>query len=171
MNRKTKSKLNQNLLGSNLSFVFSLSDGQKKEIIVSKSDTKVLITDYNSAKDYIVSVIAVSGTEQSRPLQGRHKGAFMHFTVFASTPLLFLHVALILGVLYSSTLFFLVLVFKTWLFSFICFFLLVLFFSLLSVYFFFTLIFLGFSRFLSFPLLPLSSSYQCRSAIFTCPLT
>uniref|UniRef100_A0A3Q3WAZ5 Uncharacterized protein n=1 Tax=Mola mola TaxID=94237 RepID=A0A3Q3WAZ5_MOLML len=52
----------------------SMPDGQQKEIIVSKSDTKVLITDYNSAKDYIVSVIAVSGTEQSRPLQGRHKG-------------------------------------------------------------------------------------------------
>uniref|UniRef100_A0A4W6CGR3 Collagen type XIV alpha 1 chain n=1 Tax=Lates calcarifer TaxID=8187 RepID=A0A4W6CGR3_LATCA len=34
----------------------------------------VLITDYNPSKDYIVSVIAVSGSEQSRALQGRHKG-------------------------------------------------------------------------------------------------
>uniref|UniRef100_A0A671W3N6 Collagen type XIV alpha 1 chain n=1 Tax=Sparus aurata TaxID=8175 RepID=A0A671W3N6_SPAAU len=47
--------------------------GQQREIIVSKSDTKVLITDYNPSKDYTVSVIAVSGSEQSRPLQGRHK--------------------------------------------------------------------------------------------------
>ncbi|KAF3691727.1 Collagen alpha-1(XIV) chain Undulin Precursor [Channa argus] len=47
--------------------------GQQKEIIVSKSDTKVLITDYNPSKDYTVSVIAVTGSEQSRPLQGRYK--------------------------------------------------------------------------------------------------
>uniref|UniRef100_A0A672GQ45 Collagen, type XIV, alpha 1a n=1 Tax=Salarias fasciatus TaxID=181472 RepID=A0A672GQ45_SALFA len=35
---------------------------------------KVLITDYNPSKDYTFSVIAVSGGEQSRPLQGRLKG-------------------------------------------------------------------------------------------------
>uniref|UniRef100_A0A8C4EBK3 Collagen alpha-1(XIV) chain n=1 Tax=Dicentrarchus labrax TaxID=13489 RepID=A0A8C4EBK3_DICLA len=52
----------------------SIPGGQRREIIVSRSDTKVLITDYNPSKDYTVSVIAVSGTEQSRPLQGRHKG-------------------------------------------------------------------------------------------------
>ncbi|XP_073341494.1 collagen alpha-1(XIV) chain-like [Pagrus major] len=51
----------------------SIPGGQQREIIVSKSDTKVLITDYNPSKDYTVSVIAVSGSEQSRPLQGRHK--------------------------------------------------------------------------------------------------
>ncbi|KAK2844342.1 hypothetical protein Q5P01_011001 [Channa striata] len=51
----------------------SIPGGQQKEIIVSKSDTKVLITDYNPSKDYTVSVIAVSGSEQSRPLQGRYK--------------------------------------------------------------------------------------------------
>ncbi|XP_051263071.1 collagen alpha-1(XIV) chain-like [Dicentrarchus labrax] len=51
----------------------SIPGGQRREIIVSRSDTKVLITDYNPSKDYTVSVIAVSGTEQSRPLQGRHK--------------------------------------------------------------------------------------------------
>ncbi|KAF0045233.1 hypothetical protein F2P81_001762 [Scophthalmus maximus] len=58
------------------SFLFlynSIPGGQQKEIIVSKSDTKVLITDYDASKDYTVSVIAVSGNEQSRPLQGRHK--------------------------------------------------------------------------------------------------
>ncbi|XP_029958698.1 collagen alpha-1(XIV) chain [Salarias fasciatus] len=52
----------------------SLPGGQQKEIIVSKSDSKVLITDYNPSKDYTFSVIAVSGGEQSRPLQGRLKG-------------------------------------------------------------------------------------------------
>uniref|UniRef100_UPI0037E884CC collagen alpha-1(XIV) chain isoform X2 n=2 Tax=Semicossyphus pulcher TaxID=241346 RepID=UPI0037E884CC len=51
----------------------SIPGGQQKEIIISKSDTKVLITDYNPSKDYTVSVISVSGSEQSRPLQGRHK--------------------------------------------------------------------------------------------------
>ncbi|KAG7475312.1 collagen alpha-1(XIV) chain isoform X1 [Solea senegalensis] len=51
----------------------SIPGGQQREIIVSKSDTKVLITDYNPSKDYTVGVIAVSGSEQSRPLQGRHK--------------------------------------------------------------------------------------------------
>ncbi|XP_028326880.1 collagen alpha-1(XIV) chain isoform X2 [Gouania willdenowi] len=52
----------------------SLPGGQQKEIIISKSDTKVLITDYNPSKDYNFSVLAVSGNEQSRPLQGRLKG-------------------------------------------------------------------------------------------------
>ncbi|XP_045900552.1 collagen alpha-1(XIV) chain [Micropterus dolomieu] len=51
----------------------SIPGGQQREIIVSKSDTKVLITDFNPSKDYTVTVIAVSGSEQSRPLQGRHK--------------------------------------------------------------------------------------------------
>uniref|UniRef100_H2U2V1 Collagen type XIV alpha 1 chain n=1 Tax=Takifugu rubripes TaxID=31033 RepID=H2U2V1_TAKRU len=51
----------------------SVPGGQQREIIVSKSDTKVLITDFNPSKDYIVSVSAVSGTVQSRPLQGRYK--------------------------------------------------------------------------------------------------
>nr|XP_046254827.1 collagen alpha-1(XIV) chain-like isoform X2 [Scatophagus argus]XP_046254828.1 collagen alpha-1(XIV) chain-like isoform X2 [Scatophagus argus]XP_046254829.1 collagen alpha-1(XIV) chain-like isoform X2 [Scatophagus argus] len=51
----------------------SIPGGQQREIIISKSDMKVLITDYNPSKDYTVSVIAVSGTQQSRPLQGRHK--------------------------------------------------------------------------------------------------
>lgn len=57
---------------------FSLSGGQQKEIIVSKSDPKVVIKDYSPRKDYTVSVIAVSGSEQSRPLNGRYKGVF-HF--------------------------------------------------------------------------------------------
>lgn len=43
---------------------------------MSKSDTKVLITDYNPSKEYTFSVIAVSGAEQSRPLLGRYKGWF-----------------------------------------------------------------------------------------------
>eukprot|EP00064_Thunnus_orientalis_P011078 superscaffoldBa00001565_g11108 len=51
----------------------SIPGGRQREIIVSKSDSKVLITDYNPSKDYIVSVIAVSSNQQSRPLKGRHK--------------------------------------------------------------------------------------------------
>uniref|UniRef100_A0AAQ5XRQ5 Collagen, type XIV, alpha 1a n=1 Tax=Amphiprion ocellaris TaxID=80972 RepID=A0AAQ5XRQ5_AMPOC len=52
----------------------SIPGGQQREIIISKSDTKVLITDYSPSKEYTFSVIAVSGREQSRPLQGRYKG-------------------------------------------------------------------------------------------------
>ncbi|XP_029308193.1 collagen alpha-1(XIV) chain [Cottoperca gobio] len=51
----------------------STPGGQQREIILSKSDTKVLITDYSPSKGYTVSVISVSGSEQSRPLHGRHK--------------------------------------------------------------------------------------------------
>ncbi|XP_024122784.1 collagen alpha-1(XIV) chain isoform X3 [Oryzias melastigma] len=47
--------------------------GQQKEVSVPKSDAKVFITDYSPSKDYTVSVIAVRGSEQSRPLQGRFK--------------------------------------------------------------------------------------------------
>lgn len=84
---RDKKALNQNIFEFNLGpfaffSPFFLSGGQQREIIVSKSDTKVLITDYNPSKDYTVSVIAVSGSEQSRPLQGRHKGAFMQLTFF-----------------------------------------------------------------------------------------
>uniref|UniRef100_A0A8C2XBB3 Collagen type XIV alpha 1 chain n=1 Tax=Cyclopterus lumpus TaxID=8103 RepID=A0A8C2XBB3_CYCLU len=63
-------------------FLYNSTGGQQREIIISKSDTKVLITDYSPSKDYTASVISVSGSEQSSPLQGRHKGAFMHFTLF-----------------------------------------------------------------------------------------
>uniref|UniRef100_A0A1A7ZHC7 Collagen, type XIV, alpha 1 n=1 Tax=Nothobranchius furzeri TaxID=105023 RepID=A0A1A7ZHC7_NOTFU len=58
---------------SYLFFYNSIPGGQQKEIIVSKSDTKVLITDYKPSKDYVFSVIAVRGGEQSRPLQSRFK--------------------------------------------------------------------------------------------------
>lgn len=60
--------------------LFCFPGGQQREIIVSKSDTKVLITDFNPSKDYIVSVSTVSGTAQSRPLQGRYKG--MHVSSY-----------------------------------------------------------------------------------------
>nr|XP_033958086.1 collagen alpha-1(XIV) chain [Pseudochaenichthys georgianus] len=53
----------------------STPGGEQKEIILSKSDTKVLITDYSSSQDYTVSVISVRGSEQSRPLQSRFKAA------------------------------------------------------------------------------------------------
>lgn len=61
-------------------FFFSLSGGQQREIIVSKSDPKVLIKDYSPLKDYTVSVTAVSGRDQSRPLNGRYKGVLVYFT-------------------------------------------------------------------------------------------
>lgn len=58
---------------------FYVSGGQQKEVIVSKSDTNVLITDYKPSRDYVFSVTAVRGREQSRPLQGRFKGLFHTF--------------------------------------------------------------------------------------------
>ncbi|XP_037533181.1 collagen alpha-1(XIV) chain [Nematolebias whitei] len=58
---------------SYLFFYNSIPGGQQKEVIVSKSDTNVLITDYKPSKDYVFSVVAVRGKEQSRPLQGRFK--------------------------------------------------------------------------------------------------
>ncbi|XP_061920201.1 collagen alpha-1(XIV) chain-like isoform X2 [Entelurus aequoreus] len=51
----------------------SIPGGHQREIIISKSDSKVLITDYDPSKDYIFSVISVRGSTQSKPLQGRHK--------------------------------------------------------------------------------------------------
>ncbi|XP_077431159.1 collagen alpha-1(XIV) chain isoform X1 [Vanacampus margaritifer] len=51
----------------------SIPGGHQKEIITSKSVSKVLITDYDPSKDYVVSVISVSGSTQSRALLGRFK--------------------------------------------------------------------------------------------------
>ncbi|XP_053700196.1 collagen alpha-1(XIV) chain isoform X1 [Synchiropus splendidus] len=51
----------------------SLPGGQQKEVVVSKTDSKVLITDYDPSRDYVISITAVSGSEQSKPLQGRLK--------------------------------------------------------------------------------------------------
>lgn len=67
---------------TSLSSSLSLSGGQQREIIVSKSDTSVLITDYSPSKVYTFSVIAVSGNKQSRPLQGRFKGWFILYSCF-----------------------------------------------------------------------------------------
>ncbi|XP_051921656.1 collagen alpha-1(XIV) chain isoform X4 [Hippocampus zosterae] len=51
----------------------SIPGGHQREIIISKSDNKVLITDYDPFKDYVVNVISVSGSTQSRALLGRFK--------------------------------------------------------------------------------------------------
>ncbi|XP_028983776.1 collagen alpha-1(XIV) chain isoform X2 [Betta splendens] len=47
--------------------------GRPREVAVPRSNPRVLITDYNRVKDYVVSVFAVRGSEHSRPLQGRYK--------------------------------------------------------------------------------------------------
>ncbi|XP_077577231.1 collagen alpha-1(XIV) chain isoform X2 [Stigmatopora nigra] len=51
----------------------SMPGGHQKEIIISKSGSKMLITDYDPSKDYVVSVISVSGSTQSKALVGRFK--------------------------------------------------------------------------------------------------
>ncbi|XP_034031083.1 collagen alpha-1(XIV) chain-like [Thalassophryne amazonica] len=55
-------------------FIFRTSPGgHHKEITVPKSDSRVLITDYSPTTDYTVSVMAISGNQRSKPLQGKHK--------------------------------------------------------------------------------------------------
>ncbi|XP_061572452.1 collagen alpha-1(XIV) chain [Cololabis saira] len=51
----------------------SIPGGQQREIILPKTNTTVLITDYSPSKDYTFGVMAVSGRKRSRPLQGRFK--------------------------------------------------------------------------------------------------
>uniref|UniRef100_A0A8C6UB04 Collagen type XIV alpha 1 chain n=1 Tax=Neogobius melanostomus TaxID=47308 RepID=A0A8C6UB04_9GOBI len=53
-------------------FIYSTS-GNVQEIAVPKTEHRVIITDYSPSTDYSVSVIAVSGSLQSRPLQATYK--------------------------------------------------------------------------------------------------
>lgn len=44
------------------------------EVQVSKQEAKLLIQDFDPSKDYDFQIIAVRGSEQSRPLQAKHEG-------------------------------------------------------------------------------------------------
>lgn len=55
---------------------FSLPEtgGEQKEVQVSKQEAKLLIEDFNPSKEYNFKIIAVSGGQQSKPLQAKHEG-------------------------------------------------------------------------------------------------
>uniref|UniRef100_A0A8D0D6G1 Collagen type XIV alpha 1 chain n=1 Tax=Sander lucioperca TaxID=283035 RepID=A0A8D0D6G1_SANLU len=47
--------------------------GEQKEIQVSKQEAKLLIQDFDPSKEYNFKIIAVSGGQQSKPLQAKHE--------------------------------------------------------------------------------------------------
>nr|XP_033493056.1 collagen alpha-1(XIV) chain-like isoform X3 [Epinephelus lanceolatus] len=47
--------------------------GGQKEVQVSKQDAKLLIEDFDPSKEYNFKIIAVSGGQQSKPLQAKHE--------------------------------------------------------------------------------------------------
>lgn len=49
-------------------------DGERNELRVGKGQTKAIINDFNPTKEYTVKVIAVSGSQQSRALEGSFAG-------------------------------------------------------------------------------------------------
>ncbi|GAA6087691.1 collagen alpha-1(XIV) chain isoform X1 [Tachysurus ichikawai] len=52
-------------------FIYSSEpDGERNELRVGKGQTKAIINDFNPTKEYTVKVIAVSGSQQSRALEG-----------------------------------------------------------------------------------------------------
>lgn len=49
-------------------------DGEMNELQIGKGQTKAVINDFNPTKEYAVKVIAVSGSQQSRALEGSFAG-------------------------------------------------------------------------------------------------
>ncbi|XP_011617196.2 collagen alpha-1(XIV) chain-like isoform X1 [Takifugu rubripes] len=49
--------------------------GDQMEVQVSKQEAKLLIQDFDPSKDYDFQIIAVRGSEQSRPLHAKHEAA------------------------------------------------------------------------------------------------
>ncbi|KAG8004826.1 Collagen alpha-1(XIV) chain, partial [Nibea albiflora] len=47
--------------------------GEQTEVQVSKQETKLLIKDFDPSKEYNFKIIAVSGKQQSKPLQAKHE--------------------------------------------------------------------------------------------------
>lgn len=57
-----------------LFFSYPGTGGEQKEVQVSKQEAKLLIEDFDPSKEYNFKIIAVSGGQQSKPLQAKHEG-------------------------------------------------------------------------------------------------
>lgn len=57
-----------------LFFPYSGTGGVQKEVQVSKQEAKLLIEDFDPSKEYNFKIIALSGGQQSKPLQAKHEG-------------------------------------------------------------------------------------------------
>lgn len=62
------------VITSGLFFSYPGADGEQKEVQVSKQDAKLVIRDFDPLKEYNFKIFAVSGQQQSKPLQGKHEG-------------------------------------------------------------------------------------------------
>lgn len=64
-------------------------DGERKELRIGKGQTKAIINDFNPIKEYTFKVIAVSGSQQSRALEGSFAGRELtHSIITVFLPLL-----------------------------------------------------------------------------------
>uniref|UniRef100_A0A671TKY2 Collagen type XIV alpha 1 chain n=1 Tax=Sparus aurata TaxID=8175 RepID=A0A671TKY2_SPAAU len=59
--------------GAGLFFSYPGTDGEQKEVQVSKQDAKLVIGDFDPLKEYNFKIFAVSGQQQSKPLQAKHE--------------------------------------------------------------------------------------------------
>lgn len=57
-----------------LFFSYPGTGGEQTEVEVSKQEAKLLIEDFDPSKEYNFKIIAVSGSQQSKPLQAKHEG-------------------------------------------------------------------------------------------------
>lgn len=56
-------------------FLSSLgTGGEQREVEVPKQEAKLLIEDFDPSKEYNFKISAVSGSQQSKPLQAKHEG-------------------------------------------------------------------------------------------------
>lgn len=59
-------------------FLIPLPGGKQHELRIPKGESKVVITDFDPTKEYTVSVIALSGNQQSKALHGDYTGRGHH---------------------------------------------------------------------------------------------
>ncbi|KAF5901087.1 collagen alpha-1(XIV) chain isoform X1, partial [Clarias magur] len=64
----------------------SLPDGERNELRIGKGQAKAAINDFNPAKKYTVKVIAVSGSQQSRALEGSFAAQAQEFDRESTQP-------------------------------------------------------------------------------------
>lgn len=57
-----------------LSDLYPMTGGETTELPIARGENKAVIKDFNPKKEYFVKVIAVSGNQHSRALQGKYAG-------------------------------------------------------------------------------------------------